>query len=64
MEYLLLGLGLALMLEGLLYALAPGLVEQLLEALRALPQEQRRMLGLGAIALGLTLTWLAMQIGL
>ncbi|REC54701.1 DUF2065 family protein [Rhodosalinus sediminis] len=64
MEYLLLGLGLALMLEGLLYALAPGLVEQLLEALRALPQEQRRMLGLGAIALGLTLSWLAMQIGL
>jgi uncharacterized protein YjeT (DUF2065 family) len=64
MEYLLLGLGLALMLEGLLYALAPGLVEQLLEALRALPQEQRRMLGLGAIALGLTLSWLAIQIGL
>lgn len=64
MDYLLLGLGVALMLEGLLYALAPGLVEQLLEALRALPQEQRRMLGLGAIALGLALTWLAMQLGL
>ncbi|WP_372893119.1 DUF2065 domain-containing protein [Rhodosalinus sp.] len=63
MDYLLLGLGVALMLEGLLYALAPGLVEQLLEALRALPQEQRRMLGLGAIALGLALTWLAMQLG-
>lgn len=63
MDYLLLGLGVALMLEGLLYALAPGLVEQLLEALRALPQEQRRILGLGAIALGLALTWLAMQLG-
>lgn len=63
MEYVLLGLGLALVLEGLIYAIAPGLVEQLLETLRALPQETRRMLGLGAIALGLAFVWLAMQIG-
>ncbi|MFP4239689.1 DUF2065 family protein [Rhodosalinus sp.] len=63
MEYVLLGLGLALVLEGLVYALAPGMIEQLLEALRALPHETRRLLGLGAIALGLAFVWLAMQLG-
>ena len=48
-----------LIIEGLVYALAPSLVEQLLEALRLMPEETRRMVGLAALALGLSLVWLA-----
>ncbi|WP_372887371.1 DUF2065 domain-containing protein [Shimia sp.] len=56
-------IGLVLVIEGLVYALAPSLVEQLLEALRALPKGQRRTLGLAAMALGLVLIWLARLLG-
>ena len=42
----LLALGLVLVAEGLLYALAPSLVEDLLAALRAMTLEQRRLAGL------------------
>jgi uncharacterized protein YjeT (DUF2065 family) len=53
----LLALGLVLVVEGLLWALAPGLVEDLLAALRALSPEERRTAGLAALALGLALVW-------
>lgn len=59
----LLALGLVLVTEGLVYALAPSLVEQMLAALRALPPDQRRLIGLGAIALGLALLWIAKALG-
>lgn len=59
----LLAIGLVLLIEGLVYALAPGLVEDLLEALRSLPVETRRSLGLAAMALGLVLIWLAKSLG-
>lgn len=62
-ETLFLALGLVLIVEGLVYALAPSLVEQLLEALRALPIESRRMLGLGSLAFGLVLVWCAKMLG-
>lgn len=63
MDTVLLALGLVLIVEGLVYALAPSLVEDLLEALRALPIETRRYVGLGALALGLALTWWAHALG-
>ncbi len=63
MADLLLGIGLVLVIEGLVYALAPSLVERLLEALRAMPVEMRRSLGLGAIASGLIFVWVAQNIG-
>ena len=63
MSTLLLAIGLVLIVEGLAYALAPSLVEQLLEALRQLPVEARRTLGLGAIAIGLVLVWAAKTLG-
>ena len=53
----------ALIVEGLAYALAPSLVEQLLEALRQMPVEARRTLGLGAMAIGLVLVWAARTLG-
>ena len=55
----LLALGLVLIVEGLAYALAPSLVEQLLAQLRLLTEDQRRLLGLAALALGLVLVWAA-----
>jgi uncharacterized protein YjeT (DUF2065 family) len=58
-----LALGLVLIVEGLAYALAPSLVERLLEALRIMTEEQRRMLGLGALAFGVLLVWVAKVLG-
>ncbi len=48
-----------LVIEGLVYALAPSLVERLLEALRALSLEQRRNLGLLTLVSGLLVLWIA-----
>jgi uncharacterized protein YjeT (DUF2065 family) len=59
----LLALGLVLVAEGLLYALAPSLVEDLLAALRAMSLEQRRLAGLLAVALGLCLIVAARALG-
>ncbi|MEQ9695750.1 DUF2065 domain-containing protein [Shimia sp. SDUM112013] len=59
----LLAIGLVLIIEGLVYALAPSLVEQLLEALRQLPEGQRRTLGLISIAGGVALVWMAKALG-
>lgn len=52
-------LGLVLVLEGLAYALAPSAVEALLEALRRLSLDQRRLIGLGAMATGVALVAVA-----
>jgi uncharacterized protein YjeT (DUF2065 family) len=58
-----LAIGLVLIVEGLVCALAPSLVEDMLAALRALTLEQRRMIGLAALALGVALVWLAASLG-
>jgi len=62
-ENILLAVGLVLVVEGLVYALAPSLVEQMLEALRQMPIDNRRMLGLGALSAGLALVWAAKALG-
>ncbi|WP_137701397.1 DUF2065 domain-containing protein [Marimonas lutisalis] len=59
----LLALGLVLIVEGLVYALAPSLVEQMLEALRQMPPEARRLMGLLALVIGLVLVWFAKALG-
>jgi uncharacterized protein YjeT (DUF2065 family) len=56
---LLLAIGLVLTLEGLVLALAPSRIDELLELIRQMPVETRRNLGLGAVALGVALIWLA-----
>jgi uncharacterized protein YjeT (DUF2065 family) len=58
-----LAFGFVLIVEGLVYALAPSLVEQMLAALRALPHEQRRLVGLAALAFGVVLIWCAKMLG-
>jgi hypothetical protein len=59
----LLAIGLVLVVEGLVYALAPSLIEDLLDRLRTLPLETRRMMGLAALAAGVALVWLAKSLG-
>lgn len=63
MTYILLGVGLVLVIEGLVYALAPHIVEDLLKALRDMPIETRRIMGIGAMALGVAFLWLASTLG-
>ena len=63
MGALLLALGLVMIVEGLVYALAPSLVERLLIALRSLPLSERRTLGLTALLLGVLLLWGASALG-
>ena len=59
----LLAIGLVLIVEGLVYSLAPSLIEDLLDRLRTLPLEARRMMGLAALAVGVLLVWLAKTLG-
>lgn len=56
---IILAIGFALIIEGLVLALAPSRIDTLLEMLRQMPVETRRNLGLGALALGVALIWLA-----
>ena len=63
MSIALLAIGLVLIVEGLVYALAPSLIEDLLSLLRGLNIMQRRYLGIFAIALGLVFVWVAKSLG-
>jgi uncharacterized protein len=58
-----LALGLVLVVEGLAFALAPSRIDDALELLRRVPPETRRFLGLGALALGVVLVWIARSLG-
>ena len=55
--------GLVLVVEGLVYVLAPSLVERLLEALRSIPLDARRQLGALTVVTGLMLLWVAHWLG-
>ncbi|MDU8913143.1 DUF2065 domain-containing protein [Aestuariicoccus sp. MJ-SS9] len=52
------GIAMVLVIEGLVYALAPSLVERMLEALRLMPVETRRLLGLVTLTTGLIILWI------
>lgn len=59
LTHIALAIGLVLVVEGLVFALAPSRLEDLLRVVQEIPPETRRMLGLGAIALGTVLVWIA-----
>ena len=63
MSTLLFALGLVMIVEGLAYALAPSLVERMLEALRSMPEGAVRQIGLLALVTGLICVWGAYQLG-
>jgi len=53
------GLGLVAVIEGLVLALAPLRFEELLKTFQEMPVQTRRTLGLGMVALGVFVVWLA-----
>ena len=59
MSLILLALGLVLVLEGLALALAPSRIEDLLAFFAGLSRDQRRMMGLAALAVGVLLVALS-----
>ena len=63
MAAMILALGLVLIVEGLVWVLAPSLVERLLAVLRDLPEPDRRQFGALALVCGLFLLWIAYAMG-
>lgn len=59
MSEIILALGLVLAVEGLVLALAPRRIEDALRLLASLGLDQRRAIGIGALAFGVALVWLA-----
>lgn len=59
MELIFLGLGLVLVFEGLVLALLPNRLEELIQMISKMPLDTRRTIGLAAIAIGTLLIWLA-----
>ena len=62
MTLIALGFGLVLILEGLVFALAPSRLDELVRAINALSRDQRRGIGLVAVALGAVLVWISQLI--
>ena len=60
---ILLAIGLVCIVEGLVYALAPSLIEDLLEALRSLSLEMRRTFGFLVLVLGVCFLLAARAMG-
>ena len=63
MAWILLAIGLVLCVEGLVFALAPSRLEESLETLRNISPDSRRLIGLGALAIGVALIWIAKALG-
>ncbi|MEM6324887.1 MAG: DUF2065 domain-containing protein [Pseudomonadota bacterium] len=59
----LLAIGLVLFVEGLVFALAPSRLEELVRLISEMPVETRRLLGLGCVAVGVALVWIAKALG-
>lgn len=58
----LLGIGLVFVIEGLVLALAPMRLKQVLALLTTLPRDRLRVLGLFSLASGVGLVWLAQSL--
>jgi len=52
------GLAFFLIIEGLVYALAPRFLVEMARLLPSIPEQQLRLAGLSAMALGVGLVWL------
>lgn len=62
MTFVLLAIGFVLVFEGLVLALAPSRLEDALRLLATLPVDRRRLIGLGALAAGVAVLWVARHI--
>ncbi|MBM3544507.1 MAG: DUF2065 domain-containing protein [Alphaproteobacteria bacterium] len=59
MSDLYVALGLVLVIEGLLWALAPRFGRKVLEATQEVPETSLRLAGAAAVAIGVLIVWLA-----
>ncbi len=59
---LLLALGLVLVIEGLLYALVPGHLRTMMHTIQKLSDDQLRIGGVTAVALGVAVVWLVQSV--
>lgn len=57
MSDLLVAIGLFLVIEGLIYALAPGFIRRMAESLPLVSDQQMRTFGLAAIGFGVFVVW-------
>ena len=57
-DILIAAFGLVLVFEGLVFALAPSRLEDLIAAMSRISLDQRRSFGLIAVAIGVALVWL------
>ncbi len=57
MADLLTGIALFLIIEGLVYALAPRFIMRMAKILPSVPEEHLRLTGLAAVVLGVVLVW-------
>ncbi|MDR7144569.1 DUF2065 domain-containing protein [Rhizobium sp. BE258] len=58
MQDFLTGLAFFLIIEGLVYALAPRFLVRMSKLLPSIPEQQIRAFGLAAVGLGVALVWL------
>lgn len=58
MSLVILGIGLVLIFEGLVFALLPGRLDSLLAAIAGLSRDQRRLIGIVSMAAGVILVWI------
>lgn len=58
-EKLLIGLGVALAIEGIAYAAAPGLMKRMMTDVLGAPEARLRLAGLAAAFAGLAIVWAA-----
>jgi uncharacterized protein YjeT (DUF2065 family) len=59
MTDLLVALGLVAVLEGVLYAAAPGFMKRMLRQVETMPEQSMRIGGLVAMAAGVLVVWVA-----
>jgi uncharacterized protein YjeT (DUF2065 family) len=57
MRELVIAVGLVLVMEGLLYAVAPATARRMLESIEALSEDRLRLGGLVAVAIGVAVVW-------
>ena len=62
MQSLLMALGLVFVIEGLLYALVPGQLKAMLMAMKDASDDQLRLGGVVAIALGVVIVWVVKSV--
>ena len=61
MTTILTGLAMVLVIEGLVLALAPSYFEKMVAMMAEVPPDQRRVIGLTAVAIGVGVLWLILQ---